>query len=368
MLNKKKKVIVAMSGGVDSSVSAWLLQQKNYQVEGLFMKNWEEDDNELYCSAKKDLEDVKNICHQLGIHLHTMNFSIEYWDKVFLNFIKEYELGNTPNPDILCNKEIKFKLFLNFAIERLGADYIATGHYVRKKKIYPNKFVLLRAIDTSKDQSYFLYTLDQYQIKNSLFPLGNFKKSVVRKIASTLHMIVANKKDSTGVCFINPKNFKNFLSRYVFGTKGNIITINQEVIGVHSGLAYYTLGQRKGLGIGGIKNKPALPWYVIDKDIKLNTLIVDQGRCNRYLLSNGLIVKHVHWINRDDSNFTTIRCNVQIRHLQKSVQCTLTTMNNKCVKVLFKHPIVSVTPGQSAVFYDMDQCLGGGIISDRLSY
>ncbi|CAL4321555.1 tRNA-specific 2-thiouridylase MnmA [Buchnera aphidicola (Eriosoma grossulariae)] len=367
LINKKNKVIVAMSGGVDSSVSAWLLQQQNYQVEGLFMKNWEENDNKQYCSSKKDLEDAQRVCDQLGLYLHTINFSIEYWEKVFLNFINEYKRGTTPNPDILCNKEIKFKLFLDFAITELGSDFIATGHYVRKKNI-DNQEILLRGIDKTKDQSYFLYTLNQYQLKKSLFPLGELKKQSVREIAHKLNMSIANKKDSTGICFIEPKNFQNFLSRYFNIVKGKIITVYKEVIGIHSGLIYYTLGQRKGLKIGGLKNKKKLPWYVVDKIIHLNLLIVAQGKNNPYLMSIGLIVKNLHWINKNYFFKKNMICRIQIRHLQSAVLCQLIPIDDKYIKVLFQSPISSVTPGQSAVFYFSNICLGGGVISSRLPY
>ncbi|XBC39454.1 MAG: tRNA 2-thiouridine(34) synthase MnmA [Buchnera aphidicola (Nurudea shiraii)] len=364
MLKSKKKVILAMSGGVDSSVSAWILKQQNYHVEGLFMKNWEENNNKVYCSSKKDLEDAENVCNQLGIHLNKVNFSFEYWNNVFKKFIKEYKLGRTPNPDILCNKEIKFKIFYEFATNNLQADFIATGHYVCQKKIN-GSFCLLRGIDLSKDQSYFLYAINKKVLKKCLFPLGQLTKNIVRKIAKHLNLIVSDKKSSTGICFINPKNFNNFLRNYIFQKKGNIITPHKEVIGKHKGLMHYTLGQRKGLGIGGIKGIKNIPWYVVKKDIVCNTLMVSQGINNCYLMSIGLIAYKLHWINNIKLN-NPFLCSVKIRSCHKDVSCQISLYRKKFLKVLFKHPISSITPGQSAVFYLSEICLGGGIIRERL--
>ncbi|WP_343192361.1 tRNA 2-thiouridine(34) synthase MnmA [Buchnera aphidicola (Formosaphis micheliae)] len=361
----RKKVIVAMSGGVDSSVSAWLLLKKNYHVEGCFMKNWEEEDNNNYCSAYKDLSDAKKVCDQLGIYLHKINFSSEYWEYVFKNFISEYKNGNTPNPDILCNKEIKFKTFLNFALEELGANFIATGHYVRKKVIC-NQIRLLRGIDENKDQSYFLYTLNAEQIKKTLFPIGMLKKSQVRYIAKKIDIVVAHKKDSTGICFIEPKKFSNFLNRYLSGKKGNIVNTLGQIIGTHTGVIYYTLGQRKGLGIGGIRDsKNNSPWYVVDKNIITNTLTVAQGNKNIYLMSLGCIVTKLSWVNNKILKKSLI-CTVKTRYRQEDIPCCLVPINSDCIKVIFKKSVFSVTPGQSAVFYLLEVCIGGGIINKRI--
>ncbi|XBC42511.1 MAG: tRNA 2-thiouridine(34) synthase MnmA [Buchnera aphidicola (Meitanaphis elongallis)] len=365
MLKLKKKVVLAMSGGVDSSVSAWILKQKNYYVEGLFMKNWEENDSSTYCSAKQDLLDVEHVCHQIGIRLHKVNFSFEYWENVFKIFLKEYKLGHTPNPDVLCNKEIKFKVFYEFAMNNLEADFIATGHYVQKRE-FRKSSLLLRGADIKKDQSYFLYTIDRNVLNKCLFPLGTLTKQSVRKIARNLNLIVSHKKNSTGICFINPKSINTFLQTYIPQKKGNIITISGKVIGKHNGLAYYTLGQRKGLGIGGIKGFKSIPWYVIDKSIVFNSLTVAQGINNFYLMSIGFIVHQLHWINDIKLGNDPFLCSVKIRYCQKDVSCKIFLHKIKYVKVLFKHPISSITPGQSAVFYLSKLCLGGGIIKEKL--
>ncbi|XRX43290.1 MAG: tRNA 2-thiouridine(34) synthase MnmA [Buchnera aphidicola (Tetraneura sorini)] len=369
MKNKKKKIIVSMSGGVDSSVSALLLKKQNYFVEGLFMKNWEEDDNNNYCSAKKDLEDVKILCKKLNIRLHKVNFSNEYWENVFKIFLKRLKIGSTPNPDILCNKEIKFKLFFDFSILVLGADFIATGHYAQKKRIN-NRIFLTRSQDLDKDQTYFLYTLNEKQIKKIIFPIGHLKKSQVRKIAKENNLHVANKKDSTGICFIGPKKFKNFLFKYIPKKKGNIVTLEKEIIGVHDGVVYYTIGQRKGLKIGGIKGKKGEPWYVVKKEIDTNTLVVSQGKKNDYLMSVGMIVNELNWIN---GTFffkkNKLSCNVQIRHRQKVISCKLIKLNNTIIKVLFDKLAYSVVIGQSAVFYSFQkECIGGGIIKKIIPF
>ncbi|XBC44595.1 MAG: tRNA 2-thiouridine(34) synthase MnmA [Buchnera aphidicola (Schlechtendalia peitan)] len=364
MLKFKKKVILAMSGGVDSSVSAWILQQKNYYVEGLFMKNWEENDNNFYCSAKKDFEDATHVCSKLGIRLNKVNFSFEYWENVFKKFLKEYKLGLTPNPDVLCNKEIKFKVFYEFAVKNLGADFIATGHYVRRRDDKKSSF-LLTGIDSNKDQSYFLYTIHENILKKCLFPVGTLTKEIVRKIAARLKLNVFNKKNSTGICFVNPKNINNFLEIYIPKIKGNIITTCGRIIGTHNGLAYYTLGQRRGLGIGGIKGIKNIPWYVVDKNVVFNSLIVAQGLNNYHLMSIGLIAHNVHWINglKFKNSFS---CSVKVRYRHKAVLCTIFIHEKKCIKVLFQYPVLSITPGQSVVFYSSELCLGGGIIKERL--
>ncbi len=363
-INASPKVVVGMSGGVDSSVSAYLLQQQGYHVVGLFMKNWEEDDSDEYCSAAADLADAQAVCDKLNIKLHTINFAAEYWDNVFEHFLSEYKAGRTPNPDILCNKEIKFKAFLEYAAEDLGADYIATGHYVRKRET-GNKVELLRGIDTNKDQSYFLYTLSENQIKQSLFPVGELEKPQVRKIAEQLGLVTASKKDSTGICFIGERKFNDFLARYLPAQEGLIRTVDGQVIGKHQGLMYHTLGQRKGLGIGGLKQADDTPWYVVDKDIKNNELIVAQGHDHPALFSIGLIAQQLHWVDR---NIVTepFECTVKTRYRQQDIICQVNPLAEDKIEVIFEHPVAAVTPGQSAVFYKNEVCLGGGIIEERI--
>lgn len=362
-INNSQKVIVGMSGGVDSSVSAYLLQQQGYQVEGLFMKNWEEDDGTEYCSAAADLADAQSVCDKLGVPLHTVNFAAEYWDNVFEHFLEEYKAGRTPNPDIMCNKEIKFKAFLEFAAEELGADYIATGHYVRRA--YKNgHWKMLRGLDSNKDQSYFLYTLSEEHMAQSLFPVGELEKPDVRKIAQEQGLITASKKDSTGICFIGERKFTEFLQQYLPAQPGNIETCDGKVIGTHQGLMYHTLGQRKGLHIGGRKDSSEEPWYVVDKDIKRNVLIVGQGHDHPRLRSMSMRVKQLHWVNRTIRK-EPFRCVVKTRYRQVDIPCQVIPQNDDTLLVLFSEYQIAVTPGQSAVFYDHDECLGGGIIEQR---
>ncbi|MEZ0581738.1 tRNA 2-thiouridine(34) synthase MnmA [Erwinia sp. STN24] len=359
-----KKVIVGMSGGVDSSVSAWLLQQQGYQVEGLFMKNWEEDDGEEYCTAAEDLADAQAVCDKLGIHLHTVNFAAEYWDNVFEHFLEEYKAGRTPNPDILCNREIKFKAFLEFAAEDLGADFIATGHYVRRRDV-DGKSQLLRGLDDNKDQSYFLYTLGHEQIAQSLFPVGELTKPEVRRIAEDLELVTAKKKDSTGICFIGERKFRDFLGRYLPAQPGAIVSTEGDVVGEHQGLMYHTLGQRKGLGIGGTKEGSEEPWYVVDKDVANNLLVVAQGHDHPRLMSVGLIAQQLHLVDREIIA-APMRCTVKTRYRQSDIPCTVTPLGADRLEVRFDEPVAAVTPGQSAVFYQGEICLGGGIIEERL--
>lgn len=362
--NGKIKVIVGMSGGVDSSVSAFILQQQGYQVEGLFMKNWEEDDDTDYCTAAADLADAQAVCDKLGIKLHKINFAAEYWDNVFEHFLAEYKAGRTPNPDILCNKEIKFKAFLEYAAEDLGADYIATGHYVRRRD-HNGKAQLLRGLDPNKDQSYFLYTLSETQVGQSLFPVGDIEKPVVRAIAEELGLITAKKKDSTGICFIGERKFKDFLARFLPAQPGEIKTTEGEVIGQHQGLMYHTLGQRKGLGIGGIKGKEENAWYVVEKDLANNVLVVAQGLDNSALLSRGLIAQQLHWVNRLPIR-ESLRCTVKTRYRQTDIPCEILPIDDETIEVRFDEPQIAVTPGQSAVFYQGEVCLGGGIIEQSI--
>ncbi|TAP36969.1 tRNA 2-thiouridine(34) synthase MnmA [Alteromonas sp. KUL42] len=362
--NANKKVIVGMSGGVDSSVSAYLLQQQGYQVEGLFMKNWEEDDNDEYCAAAEDLKDAQAVADKLGIELHTINFAAEYWDNVFEYFLEEYKAGRTPNPDIMCNKEIKFKAFLEFAAEDLGADYIATGHYVRRREV-DGKWQMLRGLDNNKDQSYFLYTLGEEHVAKTLFPVGDIEKPLVRKIAEEQGLITHDKKDSTGICFIGERKFKDFLARYLPAQPGVIETAEGEEIGQHEGLMYHTLGQRKGLHIGGLAEYGDEPWYVVDKDVARNVLIVGQGADHPRLYSNGLIAKQLHWVDRKTLT-QPMRAVVKTRYRQADIPCTITPTGDDTIEVHFDEPQKAVTPGQSAVFYNEEVCLGGGIIESYI--
>ena len=362
--NATKKVICGMSGGVDSSVSAFILQQQGYQVEGLFMKNWEEDDDTDYCTAAADLADAQAVCDKLDIKLHKINFAAEYWDNVFEHFLSEYKAGRTPNPDILCNKEIKFKAFLEYAAEDLGANYIATGHYVRRRGNDENA-QLLRGLDANKDQSYFLYTLSSKQVGQSLFPVGDIEKPIVRAIAEELGLITAKKKDSTGICFIGERKFKDFLARYLPAQPGNIRTVEGDIIGRHDGLMYHTLGQRKGLGIGGVKGAGEEAWYVVEKDLVNNELIVAQGHDHSALLSTGLIAQQLHWVDRQPIR-EPLRCTVKTRYRQTDVPCIIEPIDDESIKVIFDEPQIAVTPGQSAVFYLDEVCLGGGIIEQQL--
>lgn len=352
------RVIVGMSGGVDSSVSALLLQQQGYQVEGLFMKNWDEDDGTEYCTAKDDLADAQAVCDKLGIYLHTANFAAEYWDNVFEHFLFEYKAGRTPNPDILCNKEIKFKAFLDYAL-MLGADYIATGHYVRSRQT-GDSAQLIKGLDNNKDQSYFLHAVSGTEIAKTLFPVGELEKPTVRAMAEQHGLITHNKKDSTGICFIGERRFKDFLQQYLPAQPGPIEDTEGKLMGEHSGLMYHTIGQRQGLGIGGVKGASEQPWYVVDKDLDRNTLIIAQGSHHPRLFKQGLHVSHIHWI--DDQSLTLpFSCKAKTRYRQSDQPCLIKAVNGG-YEVLFKDPQRAITPGQSVVFYDDEVCLGGGVI------
>lgn len=357
--SKSQHVIVGLSGGVDSSVAAVLLQQKGYKVEGMFMKNWEEDDKEDYCSAAEDLADAKSVSDSLGLSLHTVNFSAEYWDRVFSYFLREYEAGRTPNPDILCNREIKFKAFLEHAL-RLGADRIATGHYARVD-LQDGEYRLLKGRDAGKDQSYFLYTLGQYQLSKTLFPVGELDKPEVRQIAEQHRLVTYNKKDSTGICFIGERDFREFLSRYLPAQPGEIQTPEGQVIGRHSGLMYYTLGQRQGLGIGGVAGANDDPWYVVAKDMEHNVLLAAQGHDHPLLFSKYLHASQLSWVDGKGPS-APFSCLAKTRYRQADQACTITRLDSDICEVEFELPQRAVTPGQSVVFYSGDTCLGGGII------
>jgi len=362
--NSQVKVVVGMSGGVDSSVSAYLLKEQGYQVEGLFMKKWEEDDNDEYCAAAEDLKDAQAVSDKLGITLHTINFAAEYWDNVFEYFLAEYKAGRTPNPDIMCNKEIKFKAFLEFAAQELNADYIATGHYVQRSNETGN-WQMLRGLDDNKDQSYFLYTLGEQHIAQTLFPIGHLEKPRVREIALEQNLVTHDKKDSTGICFIGERKFKDFLAQYLPAQPGDIETAEGKIIGKHDGLMYHTLGQRKGLLIGGMKEYGEEPWFVVEKDIERNMLIVGQGANHPRLYSTGLLANQLHWVDRKGPQ-RPIRCSVKTRYRQQDISCQIMPNTDGSLLVEFDEPQKAVTPGQSAVFYQNEICLGGGIIENYI--
>jgi tRNA-uridine 2-sulfurtransferase len=361
-LPSQTRVIVGMSGGVDSSVSAALLIEQGYQVEGLFMKNWDEDDGTEYCTAREDLADAQAVCDRLGIHLHTANFAAEYWDNVFEHFLSEYKAGRTPNPDILCNREIKFKAFLDYAIA-LGADLIATGHYVRRSDL-DGRTRLLRGLDANKDQSYFLHAVGGEQIARTLFPVGELEKPEVRSIAERYQLATARKKDSTGICFIGERRFTDFLKQYLPAQPGDIETTDGLVIGRHHGLMYHTIGQRQGLGIGGMQGAGDEPWYVLRKDLERNVLIVGQGNAHPWLFASALDCSELFWINPLDASFP-MRLTAKVRYRQPDQPCTL-ERTTAGYRVHFDEPQRAVTPGQSVVLYDGDICLGGGVIESAL--
>ena len=361
-----KHIIVGMSGGVDSSVTALTLQEQGHKVTGLFMKNWEEDDGTEYCTAMDDLADAQQVCDTLGIELKTVNFAAEYWDEVFEVFLSEFKAGRTPNPDILCNKHVKFKAFLNYAIEDLGAEYIATGHYARVRE-QDGEFQLLKGLDPNKEQSYFLYAMGQKALSKTLFPIGHLHKPEIRAMADKAGFANSRKKDSTGICFIGERKFKEFLQRYLPHQPGEMRTPEGIYIGQHHGLMYYTLGQRQGLGIGGVKNAPDEPWFVLEKDLDNNVLIVGQGHDHPLMLHNTLEAGQLDWCGSQPLT-ETLRCTAKTRYRQTDQDCLVEPIGDGTrVKVSFDEPQRAITPGQSVVFYLDEVCLGGGIIERKMN-
>ena len=367
---KKHRVVVGLSGGVDSAVSAYLLKQQGHEVVGIFMKNWEDDDDSAYCSSNIDFVDAAAVADVLGIEIEHINFAAEYKDRVFAEFLREYQGGRTPNPDILCNAEIKFKAFLDHAFS-VGADKIATGHYARVREVaraVGHEFQLLKGLDPSKDQSYFLHRLNQGQLSKTWFPVGELHKAEVRRIASEIGLPNAKKKDSTGICFIGERPFREFLNRYIANTPGPIQDERGRQIGTHVGLSFYTLGQRQGLGIGGIKDKGAqrgsgehAPWFVARKDLSRNTLSVVQGHDHPWLLSGQLTADDLSWCASTAP--APGRYAAKTRYRQSDAPCNLTYNDKGELALAFDDPQWAVTPGQSAVLYDGEVCLGGGVIA-----
>jgi len=357
--NTSAEVIVAMSGGVDSSVSALLLQAAGHSIAGMFMKNWEEDDRHGACPAEADASDAQAVADLLGIDLHRRNFAAEYWDHVFEDFLAEYRAGRTPNPDILCNREIKFKTFLEHATD-LGAERIATGHYVRSD-CRDGVYRLLRGRDPNKDQSYFLYTIGQRQLARTLFPVGELLKPAVREAAATAGLPVHDKKDSTGICFIGERDFRGFLSSYIPPHPGEIQTTDGRVLGEHSGLMYYTLGQRQGLGIGGVQGFADEPWYVLHKDMAANILYVGQGHEHPWLYCRRLRARQLSWVE-GSAPAVGDQLTAKVRYRQQDQACAVNASSDGELLLEFAQPQRAVTAGQSVVLYDGESCLGGGII------
>jgi tRNA-specific 2-thiouridylase len=362
----KQRIVVGLSGGVDSAVSAYLLKQQGHEVVGIFMKNWEDDDDSEYCSSRQDWLDAASVADVIGIDVEHVNFAAEYKDRVFAEFLREYEAGRTPNPDILCNAEIKFKAFLDHAM-RLGADKIATGHYARVRfNDATGRYELLKGVDPTKDQSYFLHRLSQAQLSKTLFPVGELHKTEVRRIAAEIGLPNAKKKDSTGICFIGERPFRAFLQRYLAATPGPIVDEHGREVGRHVGLSFYTLGQRQGLGIGGVKGDAAgrgpgehAPWFVARKQPTTNTLWAVQGHDHPWLLSRWLLAQDVSWIAGAPPASGRYRAKTRYRQVDAACELALTPEG---VRLAFDEPQWAVTPGQSAVLYDGDVCLGGGII------
>lgn len=361
-MSNPMRITVAMSGGVDSSVTALLLKEQGHQISGLFMKNWENEDPDSPCTAEIDLSDAIGVADKLGIDIDGENFAEQYREQVFEHFISEHRAGRTPNPDILCNKEIKFKVFLDHALKN-GAEKVATGHYARIDYV-DNGYRLLKGLDENKDQSYFLYTLGQHELGHSLFPIGELEKHVVRDLAAKAKFDNHDKKDSTGICFIGERDFRPFLKRYIAPQPGPIKTVDGEIIGEHEGLMFYTLGQRQGLGIGGIAQSSGEPWYVVDKDTDANTLVVAQGHNHPRLFHQHLSADTLHWVSGNTPQLP-LNCHAKIRYRQSDQACRLQSDDKLGLVVDFDQPQRSVTPGQAIVFYQGDVCLGGGTIVSK---
>ena len=359
----KKNIIVGLSGGVDSAVTAWLLKDQGYKVTGLFMQNWEEDNDDEYCTSKQDLIDAVSVAETIGIDIEVVNFAKEYKEKVFSLFINGLENGITPNPDILCNSEIKFNAFLNHALS-MGADKIATGHYAKVREV-GGLFQLLKGDDGTKDQSYFLYRLNQSQLSRSIFPLGNLLKSDVRNIAKDNGLHNHARKDSTGICFIGERPFSEFVSGYIKKNPGDIKNLNGEVLGQHDGINFYTIGQRQGLKIGGMKSGNGEPWFVLNKKIKKNELVVGQGRNHPLLFKDGLIADDFHWI-LDKEPKTNWVYTAKTRYRQTDDPCEIDSINNDQFSLLFGQKQRAITPGQATVVYESNVCLGGGVIKEAI--
>ena len=364
--NSKIRVVVGMSGGVASSVTALLLKEQGYDVVGVFMKNWDDTDENGVCTATEDYKDVAKVANQIGVPYYSVNFEKEYWDRVFEYFLAEYRLGRTPNPDVMCNKEIKFKAFLDYAMQ-LGADYVATGHYAQIKRDEDGTVHMLRGVDNNKDQTYFLSQLSQEQLAKTMFPLGHMEKSEVREIAKKAKLATAQKKDSTGVCFIGEKNFKEFLGKYLPAQPGKMVTLDGQVKGDHAGLMYYTIGQRQGLGIGGGQGDNSEPWFVVGKELETNTLLVGQGFHHEHLYATSLEASEVHF-TVDTPMPKEFKCTAKFRYRQQDTGVTV-ILNDDQTKatVIFDEAVRAITPGQAVVFYNGDECLGGGLIDAAIS-
>lgn len=375
MSPRPQRVVVGLSGGVDSAVSAWLLKQQGHEVIGIFMKNWEDDDDSEFCSSRQDFLDAASVADVIGIEIEHVNFAADYKDRVFAEFLREYQAGRTPNPDVLCNAEIKFKAFLDHAM-RLGAEKIATGHYARVRGVADasfdggERFELLKGLDPLKDQSYFLHRLNQAQLSKTMFPVGELPKTEVRRIAAEIKLPNARKKDSTGICFIGERPFREFLNRYLANEPGPIKDDRGRKLGEHVGLSFYTLGQRKGIGIGGVKEKGAPrgggehePWFVARKDIEKNTLYVVQGHDHPWLQQHTLVADDLSWVDGRGPALAQAGVGAKTRYRQADAPCEVTGVDARTLQLRFPEAQWAVTPGQSAVLYQGDVCLGGGVIA-----